>query len=283
MSVARSAFACLGSAGLLLAATLVGLTPASRPAVAAVPGAAGAIASALPGQNGFGTIKGKLVWGGPQAPVLPPLVAKGDPNVKDAAVCAVNGIADTSLAVDPATKGIKYGIAYLVRPKGANPEAAKAILATPKVEMDQKGCEFLPRNVAVHKDQTVVFKSSDPVGHNVRYSGFSNTAANLMLPPNGVTEKKLVAERLPLVVLCDIHPWMKGHVAVFDHPFFAVTAEDGSFEIKGVPAGDQNLVVWQERVGYATGGGTRGQVVKVPAGGVVDVGTVLLDPAKVKK
>jgi plastocyanin len=274
----------MGTAGLMVAAAVFGLTPALRSAKAAGPGTgAGVIAAALPGQAGYGTIKGRLVWGGAQPPELPPLVAKGDTNVKDAAVCAANGIADNSLVVDPASKGIRGGLAYLVRPKGANPEAAKAILATPKVVMDQKNCEFIPRNLAVHKDQTVVFKSSDPVGHNVRYSGFSNTAANFTLPPNGEAEKKLVAERLPLVVVCDIHPWMKGHVAVFDHPFFAMTGEDGSFEIRGVPAGTQNLVVWQERVGYVSAGGTRGQAVTVPANGVVDVGTITLDPAKVKK
>ena len=39
---------------------------------------------------------------------------------------------------------------------------------------------------------------------------------------------------------------------IFDHPFFAVTGPDGSFEIKGVPAGDQNVVVWQEKIGYVT-------------------------------
>lgn len=272
----------MGTAGLLLASAVVGMGPAPKSVEAAVPGA-GVIAAALPAQAGFGTIKGKLVWGGAAPPSLPMLVAKGDKSVKDAEACAVNGIADESLVVDPATKGVKYGIVYLVRPKGSNPEATKALLATPKVEMDQKGCVFIPRNLAIHKDQRVVFKSSDPVGHNVRYSGFSNTAANFTLPPNGEAEKKLVAERLPLVVVCDIHPWMKGHVAVFDHPFFAITGEDGSFEIKGVPAGSQNLVVWQEKVGYVSSGGTRGQAVAVPANGVVDVGTIVLDPAKVKK
>ena len=61
-----------------------------------------------------------------------------------------------------------------------------------------------------------------------------------------------------MTVACDIHPWMHGHVMIFDHPFFAVTGPDGSFEIKGVPAGDQNVVVWQEGVGYVTpGSGTR--------------------------
>ena len=135
----------------------------------------------------------------------------------------------------------------------------------------------------MHEAQTITFKSSDPVGHNVRYSGFSNGSKNIALGPNGyLRDQKLKAERRPLPVNCDIHPWMKGWVMVFDHPFFAVTSDDGSFEITGVPAGTQNLVLWQEKVGYVTAGTSRGQAVTVKAGEVTDVGEIKLDPAKVK-
>ncbi len=69
---------------------------------------------------------------------------------------------------------------------------------------------------------------------------------------------------------------------VFDHPFFAVTKEDGTFEITGVPAGTQNLIVWQERVGYVTPGKNNGKPVEVKAGKVTDVGDIVLDPSTVK-
>ncbi len=127
-----------------------------------------------------------------------------------------------------------------------------------------------------------MFKSSDPVNHNIRYSAFTNGAFNQILPPNGQVEVKLVAERRPIPLACDIHPWMKGYIMVFDHPFFAVTGEDGSFEITGVPTGTQNLVLWQEKVGYVNQGGARGLPVEVTAGQMVNVGDVAIDPAKVK-
>ena len=76
---------------------------------------------------------------------------------------------------------------------------------------------------------------------------------------------------------------MEGNLMVFDHPFYAVTKEDGSFEITGVPAGTQNIVVWQRKTGFVTGGGSRGQAVEVKAGQVTDLGDIVLDPAKVKK
>jgi hypothetical protein len=136
--------------------------------------------------------------------------------------------------------------------------------------------------VAIQQDQTLAMKSSDAVGHNVRLTGFNNAGINQVLAPNGQLDVKLVAERLPLKVACDIHPWMHGHIMVFDHPYFAVTGPDGSFEIKGVPAGTHNFVVWQEKVGYVTPGLGRGMPVTLSAGEVKDVGEIKVDPAKVK-
>lgn len=281
MRCAKSALACLGSAGALLAAALLLVGPSSSD-----------VSAAPPVQDGYGTIKGRLVWGGSEIPKPDPVVKKGDPNIKDPAICGQDNLPDRGLVVDPATKGVKFAFAYLVRRAGANaktdksldnPEALKALLEkTPQVEIDQKNCEFLPYSTALHTGQQIVFKSSDPVGHNVRYSGFVNTAKNIALQPNGSLSDKLKPERLPMPLNCDIHPWMKGWIMVFDHPFFTVTGDDGSFEIQGVPAGEQHLVVWQEKVGFVTPGAARGQAVTVKAGETTDVGAVTLDPAKIK-
>ena len=148
--------------------------------------------------------------------------------------------------------------------------------------MDQKNCDFLPHSLALHQDQTLVMKSSDPIGHNVRLTGFTNAGINQVIAANGQLDVKLVAERLPLKVACDIHPWMHANIMVFDHPFFAVTGPDGSFVIKGVPAGGHDLVVWQEKVGYVTPGTAGRMPVKVTAGEVTDVGEIKIDPAKAK-
>jgi hypothetical protein len=230
-------------------------------------------------QGNFGTIRGRLVWGGGDVPPAKNLVDAGAAT-KDPAVCASSvPIASRELTVDPKSRGIRYGFAYLVRPQGANPDAVKALVAkTPKVEIDQKNCEFMPYVAALHQDQPLVLKSSDPINHNVRFSAFTNAPFNQILPPNGQVEVKLVAERRPIPLACDIHPWMKGYVMVFDHPFFAITGEDGSFEIAGVPAGTHNLVVWQETKGYVTEGLAKGMPVEVKLGGATDVGAIKLVP-----
>lgn len=268
-----------GAAGAtVLGVVAVGLLGASNSPASAGSPAPAPVASPAP-QGGFGTIKGRLVWGGAEAPKRKEITEN---KKKDPEVCAKVPLFDTELVVDEKTKGVGQAFAFLPSPKGKNPEAEKALLEkTPVVVIDQVNCEYVPYSTAAHKNQTIDFKSSDPAGHNVHYTGFSNNA-NFALGPNGSSKKKLVAEKRPINLACDIHPWMKGNIMVFDHPFFAVTGPDGSFEITGVPAGKQNLIVWQRKAGYVTEGGSKGLEVDVKAGGVVDLGEIKLDPSKIK-
>lgn len=245
--------------GLTLGLALAGVTPAAM------------------AQGSYGTIKGRLVWGGAEMPKPKIEQAKGKAT-KDPEVCAKDSpILSQELVVDPKTKGVAHGFAYLVRPKGSNPEQLAHLLKQhPKVEVDQKNCEFIPHCTAMNKGQALIFKSSDPASHNVRYAGFNNNAFNTTIPPNASVERKLVAERLPIPVACDIHPWMKAYVMVFDHPFFAVTKDDGSFEIKGVPAGAQKIVLWQEKVGFVTPNRAAGKPIDVKPGEVLDLGDLVM-------
>jgi len=272
---ASRAFLCFSWAILLA-------TPSTTWGALPIPGL-GLLAAEPAGQAEYGTVKGRLVWGGDNPPPPTNAVEKGQAP-RDADVCAKDKpIPARDLVVDPKSKGVAYGFAYIVRPKGSNPEAVQNLISkAPKVELDQKNCAFEPYVLPMHQDQVLVIKSTDPKNHNVRYSGFNNGGFNQIVGPGAQMEVKLTAERFPIVLACDIHPWMKGYIMVFDHPFFATTASDGSFEIKGVPAGDQNLIVWQETVGFVTPGLSRGMPVKVRAGEVTDVGDVKLDPAKVK-
>ncbi len=228
-----------------------------------------------------GTIKGRLVWSGGEIPKPKIDVAKGDEKVRDA-VCKVKEIVNKDLVVDPATRGIADAIVYLVKPVGDYTAVEKALIAkTPEVVIDQVNCEFVPYAAVVHKDQKLTFKSSDPVGHNVHFSAFANGAVNQMLAPNGkMTYPIKKEERRPTPIVCDIHPWMKGYFLILEHPFAAVTKADGSFEITGVPPGEQHLVVWQSSQGYVTPGINKGVAVNVTAGGTTDVGPYKISAMK---
>jgi plastocyanin len=123
--------------------------------------------------------------------------------------------------------------------------------------IDQKGCLYDPHVTAVMTDQKIVFKNSDPTAHNVDTGGAENNENKVnqgMLKGAGeYTYTPKVAEAKPFKVKCDVHPWMSAWIAVFDHPYFAVTGDDGTFDIKGLPDGTYTIQAWQETLGTQEG------------------------------
>jgi hypothetical protein len=239
---------------------------------------ASTVTAAPPFQGQFGSIKGRLVWGGDELPK--PMLLEV---TKDTEFCGMGPMVSKELVVDPTTKGVGNAFAYLLSPVGTNPEAQKALLAgAAEVAIDQRKCEYVPYSTAMHQDQKLVFKSSDNVNHNVHYAAFTNSPFNQVLPPKGEMKVKLVAEKRPIPLTCDLHPWMKGSIMVFDHPFFAVTKEDGSFEIQGVPPGEQKLILRLANGVFVTPDGAHTVTVKVEAGKASEV-ELKIDPKIIRK
>ena len=56
---------------------------------------------------------------------------------------------------------------------------------------------------------------------------------------------------------------MTGYVRVFDHPYFAVTDENGNFEIKNAPAGKFRIVYWHENGIRGGAKGRAGDVIEI--------------------
>jgi len=235
----------------------------------------------VPDAPSFGTIKGRLVWGDEQIPTRRVLVPRGE-GKPDPDICAKKGpLFDESLVIDRATKGVRHAVAYLVNPIGRNDGARRALARNqPMVTLDGEKCVFRPHALAMHEDQLLRFRTTDPISHCPHVTSYQ---AELF--PNTISDKnpktrKMVADNRAIPITCDIHPWMKAYIMVFDHPFFAVTAEDGSFEIAGVPAAKQKLVVWQETVGYVTPGRAQGMPIQIKAGEVTDAGSIKMGPFK---
>jgi hypothetical protein len=224
----------------------------------------------------WGTLKGQVVFDGDKLPVTEELKVE-----KDQEHCLMNGkLFNDKWVINKENKGVRNVLIWLV------PDPASGLKKLPihkdlqeikdkEVTIDQPCCMFVPHVTALRQGQELVAKNSAPVAHNIRWNGtLRNPGGSVIVPAKGKhVVKDLVAEKLPLVIACDIHPWMKGYVGVFDHPYFAVTDANGNFEIKLAPAGKCRLMVWQEAVGYRNGEkGRGGEEINLKGGSTTDLG-----------
>jgi plastocyanin len=117
------------------------------------------------------------------------------------------------------------------------------------VTIDQRKMKFVPHVVVVSKGTTVDFLNSDPVGHNVYWpsvSGNKKLNHNMGTWPKGQRKAFQFNDLGVAPLLCNVHPEMSGYVVVVPTPYFAVTNNEGGFEIKGVPDGHYTLKAWSE-------------------------------------
>ena len=123
--------------------------------------------------------------------------------------------------------------------------------STPVV-MDQKGCRYIPHVIGVMVGQPVEFTNSDPTMHNIHTTAESaaNPEIDISQPPKaGTTQRTFAHPELMIPVRCNNHPWMNAFINVAPNPFFAVSDENGHFEIHGLPPGTYTLVADHEQLG----------------------------------
>lgn len=152
--------------------------------------------------------------------------------------------------------GIENAVVYVsdgLNGKTFDPPAQPAVL-------EQKGCVYQPRVLALQANQKLDVKNDDATSHNIHPMPANNREWNKTQPPGVPIEESFAREEIAIPVKCNIHPWMRGYIAVFKHPFFSVTDKDGSFELKNLPAGTYTLTAWHEKLG------TQVQKVTVGAG-----------------
>jgi len=127
------------------------------------------------------------------------------------------------------------------------------------------GCRYAPRVMAMQRGEKLKVKSNDPKLHVPHAYLGDRTVFNLSLPFKNTTidSTAKIRQAGTLKVVCDTHAWMLGYIHVFDHPFFAVTNDQGTFSIPDLPAGNYILKAWHED------GGIKSQEITVPESGDV--------------
>jgi hypothetical protein len=118
------------------------------------------------------------------------------------------------------------------------------------VTIDQSGCWFRPRVLGIQVGQILKVINSDPVTHNIHPMAEINREWNHSQgagdPP---IARKFIKPEIMIPVKCNIHSWMHAFIGVLAHPYFAVSQDDGKFEIRNLPPGTYTIAVWQEKLG----------------------------------
>ncbi len=207
--------------------------------------------------------------------------------------CATVEIVKDNLIV-----GKDGGIKNLVVMYDAGKSKAKpieAVKAIPEVihKLDNKNCMFEPKVLVTRPGQTIEVFNSDQTGHNANFN-FFHQPVNVLIAIGGskkIELKKGVEEPSAMPVECNVHPWMKAHVIVLEHPYVGVSDADGVIEIKDLPVGEVTFRVWHESADRAidevTVGGKkekwgRGRMEITLKAGMNDLGEVKIPAAKFK-
>lgn len=142
--------------------------------------------------------------------------------------------------------GLKNTVIYI----DAAPPAAAADSQKLNI-MENTGCRYAPRILAMQRGERLRVRNNDPKLHIPHSYLNERTVFMLSLPFKSsildATQKIKDAGILKLV--CDTHAWMLGFIHVFDHPYFAVSDDKGVFSIANVPAGTYTLKAWHEDAG----------------------------------
>jgi plastocyanin len=226
----------------LVAACGGGEKEAAAPPPGTAAPAAGAPAAGG-GGKGTASISGKITYDG-AVPAPEKVKLSADPKCqgmhpqgleKRAVRVSNGGLADVFVWV-------KSGIS------GTYPPPSDAVV------LDQKGCNYEPHIITVQAGQPLKIRNDDDTLHNIHPRPTVNQEFNIGQPRKGMENTHTFdKQEIMIPVGCDVHPWMRSYISVVGHPFFAVSKDDGTYEIKGLPAGDYEIEAYHEKLKTMTG------------------------------
>lgn len=228
------------------------------------------------------TLRGRIVFS-TDAPEQAPLEI-----TRDEDFCGPFDLRNESLVVHPENRGVSNVAIFLRTKKDVPVHPSLTAAVESAVQLDNQGCRFVPRMQTLQTGQTWQATSTDTIPHNVAVYARRNNPFSQIVPQDKPLEVVFSkAESVPIRVDCSIHAWMRAYLIITDHPYAAVTNEDGEFEIRQVPPGTWTFRFWHERPGYVTALNHAGETRKLKSGNwdleitgdVVDLGDLVVDAA----
>jgi hypothetical protein len=129
----------------------------------------------------------------------------------------------------------------------------KPLPASRRFEITNRQCELEPRVQAAIAGGMLNVRNADRLTHRTRFllAGSDSVLERVRQSDAGqvVPVETVLARPARIEVRSDLYPWMRAWIQVFDHPYFSVTARDGSFTIDSIPPGRYTLYAWHERFG----------------------------------
>ena len=184
-----------------------------------------------------GTIKGTVKWSGTLPRALSVLVTK------DPAICDPENHKrmDLERLVVGPDGGVANTVVYL-----KNISSGKAMdLPETRRFLDQKRCRYEPHILLVPASGDLRMQSSDATLHTIHMEGAATY--NLPFPfQNHVIARSMQTPGLVTLKCNGGHVWMNAEMMVVTNPYYAVTGQDGKFELTNVPPGNYEIVAWHE-------------------------------------
>lgn len=207
--------------------------------------AAPATAAASAGPTGSAVVSGTVHFSG-----TPPANPTIDMSEESECAAKYSGAPVDSQYIVGSDGGLANVFVYV---KDGLPADASYAPPAEAVVIDQRACEYHPRTFGIQVGQKLEIRNSDPLLHNIKAVPSKNRGFNISQPSAGMTTTRTFNTAEVMVPLeCNVHGWMSAHVGVLPHPFFATSARDGSFTIRGLPAGTYTIEAWHEKLGTKT-------------------------------
>ncbi len=155
------------------------------------------------------------------------------------------------------------------------PEGKSYPVPEAPADLTQKGCRYAPHVLAIRAGQPLRILNPDAMQHNVHAMPKVNREFNKAMAKTH-TKITHVFDKAEAIfkIKCDVHSWMQAYCVVLDHPYFAVTGDDGTFAIEGLEPGEYEIEAWHEVLG------TRRSTVTLGEGDEVSVDFSFTRPQK---